>query len=240
MISLSDEEKERIKKQIEEEDRQIAKRAVEGHERNRMRKVFSDSLINPLLEKATFDTYIPKNEGAERAKQLCQRYAQNFDINNPVNLLLVGNYGTGKSHLAVSAMKKMSIKNVTMPNGEIRNMSMLFIFIPKLMTIIKDTYNSTSDNTEARILNEIAKVDLLVMDDLGAEIKANNNDFAISKISEVVDSRQGKHTIYTTNYSENDLLNMYGERVFSRIMQDTHKISFEWENYRLRNMRGAN
>ncbi|MBC1402116.1 ATP-binding protein [Listeria booriae] len=234
--SHSDPEYIAFQKRIAEEDRELARRALKSDEDKRMRKIFSESLINPLLEKATFENYTPdsSNELSKRAKYIVEKYATNFELKNPQNLLLSGNYGTGKSHLSVAAMKRIALKNFPDIKGYNHQATMMFISTPKLMTKIRESFNSGSDFTEAQLLDEIGKVDLLVMDDIGREIKASGNDFTTQKIFEIVESRQGKHTIYTSNFTEQELMTMYGEAIFSRMIQSTTKISFDWENYRLK------
>ncbi|MDN8839730.1 DNA replication protein DnaC, partial [Staphylococcus aureus] len=58
--------------------------------------------MNEDLTKATFDNYNPTNEQLEYAKNLCERYANNFTLDKKQSLLIQGSFGTGKSHLSMS------------------------------------------------------------------------------------------------------------------------------------------
>ena len=212
---------------IADEDKRLAEETAKAHNEMIMRKFTGDSLMNERLANCSFDNYMPASPELDRAKLVVMKYANNFSKDNPVNLMLIGNYGTGKSHLAVSAVK------VLLTRGK----SCLFISVPKLFTKLKSTYNSDSKETEAELLSHLEKMDLLVLDDVGAEKSTEENkeySWAKTKMFEIVDSRIGKHTIFTTNFSVEELLAMYGERNFSRMMENTHVEKMNGENYRLR------
>ncbi|MCT6631818.1 DNA replication protein DnaC, partial [Staphylococcus aureus] len=70
------------------------------HNRNKRRKaerIFMQSIMNEDLTKATFDNYNPTNSHLEYAKNLCERFANNFTLDNNQSLLIQGSFGTGKS-----------------------------------------------------------------------------------------------------------------------------------------------
>lgn len=204
---------------------------------NRHRRFTRDfhihSLVNPKLEQATFDSYDPTTNELTKAKMVCQKYADKFNKENPVSLLLIGNYGTGKSHLAVSIAKEVIDKHAR---------SSLFMPTPKLLTKLRSTYNKGSHQTEDQIIKDLSEVDLLVIDDLGAEQTKTNHDtneqsWATSKIFEIIDNRIGRHTIFTTNYDVKELQTRIGGRNFSRMMENTHVVKMYGDDYRLRNFK---
>lgn len=198
----------------------------------RMKKMFNeDSLMNPKLQAATFENYIPTSAELAKSKEIMKRYADNFSKENPVSLLLIGNYGTGKSHLSVAATKQLAE----------RGMSCLFISTPKLMTKIRSTYNKGSEYTEDQIITQLSQVDCLVLDDIGAESTkqgdGNQHTWATSKIFEIIDNRIGKHTIFTSNYEPKELQERLGGRNFSRMMESVHVIKMYGEDYRLKDFK---
>jgi DNA replication protein DnaC len=191
--------------------------------RNERNRIFdTNSLINPKLKNASFESFVPPNADFDKTKRTCMKYAKNFNKDNPVNLLMTGSYGVGKSHLAVSIIKTiMSMK-----------FTGVFISTPKLLTKFRSTYNNNATFSETDLMNSLMRVDLLVLDDLGTEKKS---DWALERIFEIIDSRQGKHTIFTTNFEPKDLRSRIGERNFSRVMDDTYVIKMVGDDYRLRN-----
>ncbi|QKS71685.1 ATP-binding protein [Paenalkalicoccus suaedae] len=212
-------------KRLEEE----AKNMIHRRKLLESSRMFDDaSLINDRLKVATFDNYHPEEDDLKKAKRHCERYAENFSFDNPVNLLLMGSYGTGKSHLAVSIVKELVDKRI----------NSIFISVPMLMTKIKSTFNRNSDVTELSILRTIQEVDCLVLDDIGAEQtkKAKDDEvtWAVSKLWEIIDGRAGKHTIYTTNYDPEGLGKILGARNFSRMMEGIYPIKMYGKDYRLK------
>ncbi len=128
---------------------------------NKMKRSFDYySLVNESLQQVTLANYEPTSEQLANAKQLIEQFVNEFNGRN--NLLLHGSFGTGESHLSVSVTKELMEKGY----------ECLFLSLPKLLTKIKDTYNNKGI-TEDELLEVIQRVDLLVLDDIGAEDKTD-------------------------------------------------------------------
>lgn len=211
------------------EDNQLAMQAVRNHQamlERKARDMFdANSLINRSLQRATFENYDPPTPELKRAKNKIYQFAKNFNPNECENLLLKGGYGTGKSHLAVSAVKMLLDKGYTC----------LFLSVPKLLTKIKNTWNRDSKWSEDDMMDYITRVDLLVLDDVGTEytnLRNEQDNWTQSKLFEIMDSRSGRHTIYTTNLSAAELEKKINSRNFSRLMEDTEVIIMDGPDYR--------
>lgn len=217
------------------EDIKLANQAIKNKQHDESRKAREHfdyySLISRRLRKANLENYIPQNKSQEIAKKSVEKYINIFDKDEPINILFTGGYGVGKSHLA----KTITDGIMKMENPETKkNYTAIFISVPKLLRKIRSTFNRNSDISEGDILEILETADLLVLDDVGVE---NMSDFSEEKLFDLVDSRQGMHTIYTTNYNENDLFDLLGERNFSRVVnEDTKVIEIEGENYRLNDL----
>ena len=203
-------------------DIELAKKSINLQKDLRARKMqhFFDqnSLVNKSLQKATLENYEPTSDELAKAKQQISDYINGFDGTG--NLLLHGTYGTGKSHLSIATTKKLIEKGH----------SCLFLSLPKLLTKIRDTYNNDG-LTEDVLLEHIQRVDLLVLDDLGAE---QRTEWSNTKLFEVMDSRAGKSTIYTTNLNSKELRAHMNERNFSRLMENTEIVIMNGKDYRRR------
>lgn len=213
------------------EDIELAKQAEKNHKKMQLRKmqeVFNrNSLISKDLEKASLENYKSTNKSQSYAKKVSERYVEVFDLEEPRNLLFYGNYGLGKSHLAKGIADGVMEKGFTA----------IFISVPKLLRKIKSTYSRNSEINEDEIITMLEKVDLLILDDLGAE---KSSEWEGERIFDIIDSRQGKHTIYTTNFVPEDLMNKLGERNFSRVVnKDTNILELTGENYRLQDLAGG-
>ncbi|WMZ77775.1 ATP-binding protein [Staphylococcus pseudintermedius] len=202
------------------------KQTKEYHERHKCKRVesiFKQSIINDELEKVSFDNYVvpENNEQLARAKFITQRYSDNFSMDNKRSLLLQGSFGTGKSHLSMSIVKEVKAKGF----------SVLYMNVPQLISTIKNTYGKNASMTEKELQEIISEVDLMVFDDFGI----NMNDFAMSKMFELIESRVGKHNIYTTNLTSNEMnRNKDLQRIFSRLMSNTTLVKMDGDDYRLR------
>lgn len=180
------------------------------------------SLIPPELQQASFDNYEPKNKSMDYALRLAQRYAEIFDKKDPKSLLIYGSYGVGKSHLGVAMQRALMKKGKTC----------IFVFLPDLLDMFTDSYNNKSDVTEGEIMKSLKSVDVLVIDDVGAE--GTFSVFGLRKLASIVNGRQGAHTIYTSNFGPEQLYELTGERIFSRIMNHTTETcEIDGENHRM-------
>jgi len=188
------------------------------------------STVNPDLEAATFDSFNASTPKLREAWKLAHDYADGFDLHKPVNLLFAGSYGLGKSHLSYAICKALRAK------GHIA----VFVSVPKILTVIKSTYQRDSQFSEAELMSVLSSVDLLAMDDIGAERWKKDDDgesWATEKLFEIIDGRSGRHTIYTTNLTSDELPKRIGQRIFSRMMMNTKVHKFEGMDYRISNKR---
>lgn len=211
------------------EEKQLAKQAQEQYERLKQAKAMKAfdrfSLVNRTLQRATFDSFQPTNDQQEKALRNAQKYIEKFDPNEPLNMLFYGAPGLGKSHIAIS------IANAVMEKGY----PSIFISVPKLLRKIKDTYNKKSDVSEDELFSVLEGIELLVLDDIGAE---NHTDWSRERLFDLIDSRQGRSTIYTTNYDPDELTERMGERDASRIInEDTYLFELTGDNYRMKGLR---
>src|SRR5699024_2644132 len=122
----------------------------------------------------------------KEAKRLAVDFVMNFDKER--SLVLSGDPGVGKSHIAVS-----------IHNALVHKHSSMFIKSTQVLGLIHDSYNRAS-HTEQDLFNVCKGVDLLIIDDMGAEYdKASENEsWASDILFRILDSRLGKSTVITT------------------------------------------
>ena len=87
---------------------------------------------------------------------------------------------------------------------------------PDLLSQIEKERFSHSEN-DLQTLELMLECDLLILDDLVAEFSTT---FTGATVYQLLNTRLNKHlpTIISTNLSLQELLKLYGERVFSRII----------------------
>lgn len=129
------------------------------------------------------------------------------------NTLLTGGTGVGKTHLVISIAKELN--EAYRAKGEPK--SVLFINLTEVLRDIRESFKfSSKEGYYSRLLKE---VDYLILDDLGVKLGnaqgQSKSAWEEEFIFDVLSHR--KNTIITTNLSNDEIANLYSERVASRI-----------------------
>ncbi|MEC2057985.1 ATP-binding protein [Peribacillus psychrosaccharolyticus] len=178
------------------------------------------------LKGAGFNNYQETNTITAGAKERAVIFTKLFleSTEDYYNLLIMGNPGTGKTHLCTAIARNIKKKGFTVG----------FLTTGKLLSMIKETYQKGAAKTEVGIFRDLTRLDLLILDDVGSEAKGGSDDWRKAMIFEVVESRSGKPTIYTSNLTDTDLPFAVGERVFSRFYNNTKFIDLFTDDFRKR------
>lgn len=141
------------------------------------------------------------------AKQKSVDYVKSLLKGETRNLRLSGTTGTGKTHLA------KAIARTFKHEGK----SVAFISADKLFSKIKGTFGN--DHARERLDNQYSAFDLLVIDDVGVETSKANGEvsWSSSEWVRLIEMREGKSTVYTTNFDEESLAKVIGARAESRM-----------------------
>jgi DNA replication protein DnaC len=118
------------------------------------------------------------------AAELALQYAEKMEG----WLLLEGNYGSGKTHLAAA------IANYRVERSD----PVLFVTTPDLLDHLRGTFGPNSEIAYDELFERVRKAPLLVLDDLGAE---NQSAWAIEKLYQLLNDRHRLTlpTVVTTN-----------------------------------------
>lgn len=175
-------------------------------------------ISNQKIVTSTLDSYKTICVETTLAKQKAEQCAKWYKFGNNFNVVITGNAGVGKSHLAYSIAKSVSEKR-----------RCLFISVPKMVSLILDSFNNKeSKYTQEYFLKLMEEADVLVIDDLGAEVGRIDtekvaSDFISKLLFNVYESRQGKSTITTSNLRGERAKQIYDERMISRLNADVTK-----------------
>lgn len=135
----------------------------------------------------------------------CFEFAENFNRGSKNRgLLMLGDTGLGKTHLS------LAIANTVIKKG----FSVVYNSAPELMRKLNKEYYGKSD---ADTMPLITTCDLLILDDLGAEMKSEQN---ISMLYEIVNARHNRQIpmIANSNLSIDEMRERYQDRVVSRLL----------------------
>ena len=136
-----------------------------------------------------------------RAKELCELYAGELALNGAPGLVLMGETGVGKTYLLDCIGRRAIERGRTVQKYTAYNIVDLML-------------RSVRERTAAA---DLAAPELLIIDDLGTEPMIPSITF--EALFAVINERgnAGRATAVATNLSRAEILEGYGERIFSRL-----------------------
>lgn len=121
-----------------------------------------------------------------------------------------GQYGRGKTGLAIGYV-----------HGAMKiGLRPLFRSVPDLLSDLRSTYGRHEGPTENDIIQKYAEVNLLVLDDLGAE-QVKNQEWVADRLYQIIGHRHAEEltTVFTSNLSMAEVAERIGDRVTWRIAE---------------------
>ena len=122
-------------------------------------------------------------------------------------LWLFGDVGTGKTSLA------MLVSKAALDAGR----SVAIYSLPRLLSDIKETYEDRSESSYMQLFERVVGVDLLHIDDLGAE---KRTDWVLEQLYSIINERwqEQRSIVVTTNlFDVDELREQIGPRTVSRL-----------------------
>ncbi len=162
-----------------------------------------------FLREAGFDRNPVRDMHPEikrNVRKFCTEIERNLDEGN--GRWFEGDVGTGKTLLA------MLISKAALEAGR----SVAIYSVPRLLSEIKETYEADSKRSYMDLFERLSSVDLLHIDDLGAE---KPTEWVLEQLYSIVNERwQDKRSVVvTTNLSIDQLRAQVGMRTVSRLME---------------------
>ena len=188
----------------------------------------ADANIPKRYQHCSLENFAAYNESLEKALAQARRIVTTFPVVTR-GLLLEGQPGVGKTHLAVAVLKQ--VIQASGARG-------LFYDTRDLLRVIRSTYDPSIRTTELEILRPVMHADLLVLDDLGAE---KTSEWVDETMNLIVNTRYNERrlTLFTSNYMDipddtdpNSLLFRIGVRMRSRLHEMCEFIEMDGADYR--------
>lgn len=206
-----------------EEDAKIRAEALQEIKRQKAEAILGRAAIPKRFTDRRLENYKISSEGQSKAYASVMRYAENWGHNreNGVNLILTGNPGTGKTHLAVG------LAHHVLASGG----SALYTRVVEVVRSVKDTYSDKTRN-EQQVINEFRKPDLLILDEVGRQIGSDTEKMIMF---EVINARYEdcKPTILIANLQVNQLADYLDPAALDRLREGGGRVViFDWESER--------
>ena len=174
-------------------------------ERHRARSL--SAVIPRKYRNASFDRS-PVTDMPGPQVQVVKRFVREIgeNLQSGRGLWFYGSVGTGKTTLA------MIVSQAALDAGH----SVAIYSLPRLLAEIRATFESDSEGSYVDFLDRLAAVDLLHVDDVGAE---RTSDWVLEQLYAIVNARyeDERSVIITTNLERDELVEQIKERTVSRL-----------------------
>ncbi|MGE5472736.1 MAG: ATP-binding protein [Ignavibacteriales bacterium] len=195
-------------------------------------ETFDANLFPDKADKNTYNMEISPRENILKVKNYCLRFIDQFDSPDTKNLMFVGETGRGKTFLSNCIAKELIDKNKTV----------IYQTAPRLFDLII-SYKmrfERPENFDEQAYGELFKVDLLIIDDLGAEAQSSAK---LSEFFDIINTRilnlpiRNTKTILSTNLPLEKFREHYDQRIVSRVLGEFDVIQLFGNDIRLQKKR---
>jgi DNA replication protein DnaC len=195
---------------VVDEDARVAAPCACRPQQVERRRARSLSAVIPRKYRGVSFDRPPVTEIAEPVVRSVRRYVS--EVNERMDagdgLWLEGDVGTGKTTLA------MLVSRAALDAGR----SVAIYSLPRLLSEIRATYDADSEGSYVDFIDRLARVDLLHIDDLGAE---RSNPWVLEQLYAIVNARyeDERSILITTNLPLDELAEQVTERTVSRLKE---------------------
>lgn len=197
------------------------------HAVERLERRLGNALIPPRFAGKSFADYRVAGGRQTSVLNACQDYAQRFDEHRAAGrcLLLLGNVGTGKTHLGAAIAA-----HVVREHGG----AAVYRTVHGLMQFVKASFGRDSEYTEAQAYERLIAPALLVIDEVGA---TKQTEFEQAALFNVINGRyeQQLPTVIISNLMPAELPAALGDRCVDRLRENGGiALVFDWGSERAR------
>ncbi|MHB1185069.1 MAG: ATP-binding protein [Desulfobulbia bacterium] len=189
-----------------------------------LRTLLQRTAIPPRFAGCTFNTFTVELPEQQTALDACRGYADDFKQmhDKGVCMVLRGNVGTGKNHLACAIARQIS------PQGY----SSILLTVSEIIQRIRATWDRQSPETETEIIERFADVNLLILDEVGRQYGSEAERITLFQ---VIDARYRamRPTMVISNLLPTEIIDYLGRAAYDRLREnDGILVNFDWESHR--------
>lgn len=136
-------------------------------------------------------------------------------------MVFSGKPGTGKSHLAIAVCLSIMARGYTA----------MYLNALDAIRLVRSTWGRDTQRREADVMNDLATVDLLVLDEVGAQYGTEGEQVILF---DIINRRYQDQMpmILLTNQGRDGFRQYLGDRAFDRLREAGRWVAFDWESYR--------
>ena len=171
----------------------------------------------------SLDTYKINNEMQTTAAKAATNFLHAVKCGEFKSLVMIGNAGTGKTHLACAIIREAGGKYRTAPD---------------IVEELRRAKSFTAAETEAEIIDYYGRIKLLVIDEIGRGISATDEKYMLYQILNARYNTR-KPTVLISNLRKADFLQYIGVAAADRLVESAEIWEMNGESYR-RELRAQN
>ena len=199
-------------------EEELRKRNENKKRQAEINNALDNAMLATRFRKKTLENYVVENDGQREAVLAVKKFIKDFP--DQTGLIMLGNYGTGKNHLACASVIKLIEQGRT---G-------LVITALKAIRRIKDSWKAER-LTETEVMRSFLEPDVLVLDEIDVRFQTLTE---LIYLTEIINDRYEweKPTILISNMSIPEITESLSERCVDRFRESGRVIVFDWESYR--------
>ena len=208
--------------EIKARDEEMAKLEEKQAQREKLER-YEKSGVPERYFTESLDTYKINNEMQATAAKAATNFLHAVKCGEFKSLVMIGNAGTGKTHLACAIIREAGGKYRTAPD---------------IVEEMRRTKSFSANETEGDIIDYYGRVKLLVIDEIGRGISATDEKYMIYQL---VNARYNtrKPTVLISNLGKSDFLQYIGVAAADRLVESAEVWELNGESYR-RELRAQN
>lgn len=186
-------------------------------------RLFDRAGIPERFANRRLSNYTATTAGQKRALGIAERFVDSFGdgLTAGASLVLAGKPGTGKTHIACGIGRALIEQT----------RSVLFMTVLQALRYVKDTYRRESTRTESDAVADLLGPDLLILDEIGAQLGSEHEKMLMF---EIINERyqRCRSTILISNLTGEELTAFLGDRVMDRFRESGAVLAFDWDSHR--------